>query len=83
MLDPGKKSRPPRVRPTMPSVPPELATSLGLVAHVLFDAAPGGLTLEGLRQRTQLALSRPSRASCVFCEERRHIRRQGERYFAA
>ena len=43
---------------------------------------PEGLTVQGLHERTRLAESMLNRVLCLSVE-RRHVRREGERYFAA
>jgi hypothetical protein len=62
--------------------PPEDAYRVGLVAQTLTDAAPEGLTIDALGDRTRL--ERPPLARALrICLEHRHARHDGRRYFAA
>ena len=60
---------------------PPLAYRLGLVAQILTDATPEGLTLEDLGDRSKLRAPLLGTVLRVGVRQR-HVRREGDRYFA-
>ena len=61
---------------------PPLAYRLGLVAQILTDATPSGLTLRTLLRRSRLAADRLDEALRVGVA-RGYLRCEGERHYAA
>ena len=61
---------------------PPLAYSFGLVAQILTDASPTGLTLESLGGQSKLAVTTLDEV-LRFGLKRRFVRCDGELYFAA
>jgi hypothetical protein len=78
---PKEDSRRAPVLPLMPPLTPDTAYRVGLIAQTLTDAQPDGLTLDALGLRTKLPPTTLARVLRV-CEERRHVRRDGNRYYA-
>jgi hypothetical protein len=63
-------------------LPPPLAYRLGLIAQILTDATPYGLTLETLGDRSKLDAPLLGDVLRVGLRQQ-HVRRDGDRYFAA
>jgi hypothetical protein len=65
-----------------PRLAAPLAYRLGLVAQILTDATPQGLTLETIADRSKLDAPLLGTVLRVGLRQQ-HMRREGDRYFAA